>query len=89
MPLRQQDGDHVLARNTLTGALVYQFDYDGQGRLMTVTDGDDEMSGVGPASDRKNGHRNGVGQRSYRLKAVAGNSKRFGCPGNDINPKCW
>jgi len=32
--------------NTLTGALVYQFDYDGQGRLMTVTDGDDDITHI-------------------------------------------
>ncbi|MGH8533427.1 MAG: hypothetical protein ACREV1_12060 [Gammaproteobacteria bacterium] len=31
---------------TLTGALVYQFDYDGQGRLMTVTDGDDDITHI-------------------------------------------
>ncbi len=30
----------------MTGALVYQFDYDGQGRLMTVTDGDDDITHI-------------------------------------------
>lgn len=46
-------GRHLNTVNTLTGATVYSFAYDGAGRLNTVTDGDNNVTTI---------QRNGAGQ---------------------------
>jgi RHS repeat-associated protein len=39
-------GRHVDTRNTLTGAVLFQFGYDAAGRLLTVTDGDGNVTTI-------------------------------------------
>ncbi len=55
-PFRRRDGQqlyrfdfhgrHLRTLNALTGAPLYEFGYDGQGRLVTVTDGDGNVTTV-------------------------------------------
>ena len=40
------NGRHLRTLNALTGAMLYQFAYDGAGRLTTVTDGDGDVTTI-------------------------------------------
>jgi YD repeat-containing protein len=39
-------GRHLRTLNALTGASLYEFGYDGQGRLVTITDGDGNITRI-------------------------------------------
>ena len=46
------DGRHLRTLHALTGALLYRFDYDGRGRLVSITDGDGNVTTIQRDADR-------------------------------------